>query len=83
MTIHVPKAEDLRVVPDLAILSALEASLEITLEVIFASNPQLTNRSLREHENLSPILRTADTLATQAASLIVTINRYRLNLVDF
>lgn len=86
MIIPTPTAHDLRLVPELAILAALEVSLAITIEVIFACNPQLTcHASHADHvdEDLAPILQTAHTLASQAAQLRATINRYRLTLLDF
>ncbi len=81
MIIAIPPDDDLCVAPELAILTALEASLAIAAQVLNIAHTEILAPAA---ERCAPSLdtRVAAEIIAQAAHLIATINRYRLALLD-
>jgi len=81
MIIHIPGDDDLCVAPELAILSALEASLAVATQVLNIAHTEILAPGDDRHDpNLDT--RIAAEIIAQATRLITTINRYRLALID-
>jgi hypothetical protein len=78
MIIATPADYDLCVAPELAILTALEASLAIAVQVLNIAHTEI----LAEHRDVALDTRVAAELIAQATLMIATINRYRLALLD-
>jgi predicted RNA-binding Zn ribbon-like protein len=79
MIIAVPADEDLCVAPELAILTALEASLAIAAKVLNIAHTEILAPGDRRCDP-SLDTRVAAEIIAEAAHLIATINRYRLAL---
>jgi len=81
MTITPPTATQLIAAPELAILAALELALVTSIEALAARYPVLRDDGPEGCDsNFSN--DTALALDAQARTLVATINRYRLSLVD-
>ena len=81
MIIAIPPDDDLCVAPELAILTALEAGLAITVRVLNITHTEiLAPGDDRWPANLDT--RVAAEIIAQATCMIATINRYRLALLD-
>ena len=81
MIIAIPHDDDLCVAPELAILTALEASLAIATRVLNIAHTEILAPG---DDRRDPCLdtRVAAEIIAQATRLIATINRYRLALLD-
>jgi hypothetical protein len=80
MTIIIPRADELRLAPEMAILAALEASLAATLQVLSAAHPEINDTNPRDY---TIDVAVAARLSRRAVGLIATINRYRLAVRNF
>ena len=81
MIIAIPHDDDLCVAPELAILTALEASLAIAAQVLNIAHTEI----LAPGDDRLPLYvdtRVAAKIIAEATHLITTINRYRLALPD-
>ena len=81
MIIAIPTDEDLCVAPELAILTALEASLAIAAQVLNIAHTQILAPGHDPQERHLDT-RFAAQIIAEAAHMIATINRYRLALID-
>lgn len=79
MIIAIPPDDDLCVAPELAILTALEASLAIATKVLNIAHTEILAPGDPRYEQ-SLDTRVAAEIIVEAAHLIATINRYRLAL---
>lgn len=71
-----PTTDQLAVAPELALLSALEATLDATISALLAAHPELRSRNGR-----LPSAQIADVVIARSLELREAINRYRLALV--
>lgn len=80
MIIATPGDDDLCIAPELAILTALEASLVVAAQVLNIAHTEI----LAPGEPHDPGVETriAAEIIAQATQLTATINRYRLALLD-
>jgi hypothetical protein len=81
MIIATPGDDDLCVAPELAILTALEASLAVAAQVLNIAHTEILAPGDDRHDPTIDTRIAAEIIA-QATQLIATINRYRLALVD-
>ena len=81
MIITVPNDDDLCVAPELAILTALEASLAIAAQVLIIAHTEILAPG-DDRLTLYLDTRVAAEIIAEATHLITTINRYRLALLD-
>jgi hypothetical protein len=81
MIIDIPPDNDLCVAPELAILTALEASLAIAARVLNIAHTEIFAPG-HDRTDPSPDTCAAAEIIAEAAHLITTINRYRLTLLD-
>jgi hypothetical protein len=81
MIIATPADDDLCVAPELAILTALEVSLAVAVQVLNIAHTEIfapgADRCVP-----NPDTRVAAEIIAQATLMITTINRYRLALLD-
>jgi hypothetical protein len=81
MIIVTPADDDLCVAPELAILTALEASLAVAVQVLNIAHTEiLAPGDDRYPSNLDTQI--AAEIIAQATRLIAAINRYRLALIE-
>lgn len=81
MIIATPNDDDLCLAPELAILTALEASLAIAAQVLNIAHTEI----LAPGDDRLPMYldtRVAAEIIAEATHLVATINRYRLALLD-
>jgi hypothetical protein len=81
MIIALPPDADLCVAPELAILTALEASLIIAVQVLNIAHTEILRPGDERHDPCLDACVAAEIIAG-ATHLIATINRYRLALLD-
>jgi hypothetical protein len=81
MIIATPGDDDLCVAPELAILTALEASLAVAAQVLNIAHTEILAPGDDRHDPTIDTRIAAEIIA-QATQLIATINRYRLALLD-
>ena len=80
MTINIPRADELCIAPELAILAALEASLAATVQVLAAAHPEINDINPADY---TIDVAVAARLSRRAVGLIATVNRYRLAVRSF
>lgn len=81
MIIAIPHDDDLCVAPELAILTALETSLTIAVQVLNIAHTEILAPGDDRHPP-SLDTRVAAEIIAEAAHMIATINRYRLAILD-
>jgi hypothetical protein len=80
MSINIPRANELYLAPELAILATLEASLAATIQVLAALHPDLGDVAPADYAGDVAV---AARLCRRATGLIATINKYRLAVRNF